>query len=137
MAVRVGIDLARRQDVEAALAAHGERYLARVFTAREVRDCTTEHGVDPQRLAARFAAKEAALKVLRPDGDAVPWRDVEVVRAPGGWVELELHGAAAALATSAGIADLAVSLTHEDGLASAVVVAELGGRASSGTREGR
>jgi holo-[acyl-carrier protein] synthase len=137
MAVRVGIDLARPDDVEQALAAHGERYLERVFTAREVGDCTTEHGVDAQRLAARFAAKEAAMKVLRPDGDAVPWPDVEVVRAAGGWVELELHGAAAALAARAGIADLAVSLTHEDGLASAVVVAELSGGASSTTREGR
>ncbi|HWT95715.1 MAG TPA: holo-ACP synthase [Solirubrobacteraceae bacterium] len=125
MPVRVGIDLVRVEDVEDSINRHAERYLERVYTGRELADCRSEHGVQAERLAARFAAKEAAIKVLRPDGEAVPWLDIEVRREPGGWVELELARRAAGLAERAGVASLAVSLTHESGYASAVVIAEL------------
>jgi holo-[acyl-carrier protein] synthase len=74
-------------------------------------------------LAARFAAKEAALKVLRPEGHRPEWRSLEVLRHPGGWCTMALSGHAAELAAQAGIGELAVSLTHEDGIAAAVVVA--------------
>lgn len=123
--VRVGIDLVSVESVRAALADHGERYLARVFTAREVADCGGAARPAPERLAARFAAKEAAIKVLRPDGEGVPWTEIEVRREPAGWVALELSGRAAALAVEAGVRELAVSLTHEEGFASAVVIAEI------------
>lgn len=119
MPLRVGIDLIEVAAVEEAISAHGERYLARVYTERERADC----GDAPERLAARFAAKEAALKVLRPEADAPPWRTIEVRRDPGGWVELALSGRAAELADAAGIRELALSVTHEGGRASAVVVA--------------
>ena len=105
--------------------AHGERYLERIYSEREVADCRTAGAVDPERLAGRFAAKEAAIKVLRPGDDPVPWRDIEVRRDVTGWVELRLTGRAAALASDAGIEDLALSLTHERGLASAIVIAEI------------
>ena len=81
--------------------------------------------MDPQRLAARFAAKEAAFKVLRVGDEPVAWTDVEVVRDDTGWVGLSLSGRAATLAEAAGISELALSLTHEQGCAAAVVVAEL------------
>lgn len=123
--IRVGIDLVSVDSVRASLAEHGERYLARVFTEREVADCAGASGPAPERLAARFAAKEAAIKVLRPHDDAVPLRDIEIRSRPGGWVDVELTGRAASLAAEAGVRELAVSLTHENGHASAVVVAEL------------
>jgi holo-[acyl-carrier protein] synthase len=122
MAVRVGIDLVSVQAVRESIAEHGEHYLARVYSEREVRDCTTQAGPDPERLAARFAAKEATLKVLRPGDVGIPWFTIEVVRQPEGWVALELAGAAAELASEAGITELALSITHEGGFASAVVV---------------
>ena len=125
MAVRVGIDLVAVAAVRESIDVHADRYLNRIYTDRELGDCRTPEGVDPERLAARFAAKEATLKVLRPDEEAIPWRSIEVRRQPAGWVELELSGRAAALAEQAGVSDLALSLTHEDGFASAVVVAEL------------
>jgi holo-[acyl-carrier protein] synthase len=122
---RVGIDLVEIRPVLESMEQFGEKYLERLYTARELADCTGEAGIDPARLAARFAAKEATLKVLRPTPDeAVPWRSIEIVRTPGGWVELELHDAAAALAAKAGLTDLGVSLTHECDYASAVVVAQ-------------
>jgi holo-[acyl-carrier protein] synthase len=123
MRYRVGHDLVAVASVAEAIAEHGDRYLARLFTARERADC----GVAPDRLAARFAAKEATLKLLRPGpSDSVPWTEIEVVRDPSGWVELELHGRAAALAAVSGIVGFSVSLTHEAKFASAVVIAEFG-----------
>jgi holo-[acyl-carrier protein] synthase len=104
------------------LQAHGQRYLERVYTAREIADCTGADGVDPERLAARFAAKEAAMKVLRPGDAAVPWPSIEVVRDAAGVPALTLHGPAAELARAAGLTEFAVSLTHEDAYAAAVVV---------------
>ena len=124
MAARVGIDLVEVESVEAALRAHPERYLARIYTAGEVRDCGGERGVDPVRLAARFAGKEATLKVLRPHDGGIPWSDVEIRRMPGGWTEVGLTGAAAARAREEGLTGFAVSLTHEGDLAGAVVVAD-------------
>lgn len=121
MALRVGIDTVSVESVATALQAHGRSYLERVYTAREITDCTTAAGADPERLAARFAAKEAAVKALRITG-GVPWTAIEVVRTPGGWPELLLHAEAAAGAREAGLGEVAVSLTHEAGLASAIVV---------------
>jgi holo-[acyl-carrier protein] synthase len=111
------------ETIRSSIATHGAHYLQRVYTERELEDCRTSDGVDPERLAARFAAKEAAMKVLRPGEEAVPWSSIEVRREPGGWVELALAGAAAELAADAGIAELSVSLTHEGAFAAAVVVA--------------
>lgn len=125
MAFRVGIDLVAVATVRELLRTHPDRYLRRIYTEREVADCGGADGVAPERLAARFAAKEATRKVLRIADESVPWRDIEVRRAAGGWTELELHGAAAQLAAEASIASFATSLTHEEGFASAVVIAEL------------
>jgi holo-[acyl-carrier protein] synthase len=64
MPLRVGIDLVQIEDIRESIAAYGERYLERTYTDEERRDC----GGDPSHLAARFAAKEAALKALGGDG---------------------------------------------------------------------
>jgi holo-[acyl-carrier protein] synthase len=121
--MRVGIDLVSVDSVRESVSQHAEHYLKRVYSERELQDCGTPSGVDPERLAARFAAKEAALKVLRPGEVGIPWYAIELRRSPEGWVELELSGPAAALAAERGITDLAVSVTHEAGFASAVVIA--------------
>jgi holo-[acyl-carrier protein] synthase len=119
MPLRVGIDLVKSATIQEALAEHGERYLRRVYTEAEVAECAG----DPLRLASRFAAKEAAMKVLRPAADdAVPWPAVEVLRGAGVTPALTLHGPARALADAAGLTEFAVSLTHEDEYAAAVVV---------------
>jgi len=102
MALRVGTDLVFIDTVRESIEAHAEHYLERVYTDREVEDCRGSNGIDPERLAARFAAKEATLKVLRPRDQGIPWNSIEVRRDPSGWVELELSGPAAALAADAG-----------------------------------
>ncbi|MEA2403456.1 MAG: holo-[acyl-carrier protein] synthase [Thermoleophilaceae bacterium] len=122
--MRVGIDLVAVASVEEAIEAHGDHYLTRIYTEHELADCRVDGTVDAERLAGRFAAKEAAMKTLRPGEEAVvPWSSIAVHRRASGWVELELSGPAADLAEQAGIADMSVSLTHERGFAAAVVVA--------------
>ena len=122
--MRAGVDLVSVAAVRDSLEEHGEHYLRRVYTERERQECTTPAGVvDPERLAARFAAKEATLKVLRPREEGIPWNAIEVRRDPSGWVEVELSGPARALAMDAGVSDLSLSISHEGGFATAVVVA--------------
>ncbi len=121
--IRTGTDLAAVEDVVAGIAAHGERYLSRVFTARERADTAD----DPERLAARFAGKEAVLKLLRPARhETVPLRDVAIVLDDDGAPVVALSGRAAELAAAIGCGPVAVSLSHERGLAlaSAVALAE-------------
>jgi holo-[acyl-carrier protein] synthase len=120
MPLRVGIDLVSVAAVEAALREHGERYLVRIYTRSEVDDC----GADPTRLAARFAAKEATLKVLHAHDIGIAWPSIEVVRASWGGVELALSGVAAARAEEEGLTSFALSLSHEEGFAVAVVISE-------------
>ncbi len=132
LAVAVGIDLVTVSEIADAVERLGERYLLRVFTPHELACCRAEGrpegsigvqgGYLVEALAARFAAKEAAVKVLRPIGVRPEWRTMEVHRTGGGWCELRLSGMADAMASEAGIDELLVSLTHEPTMAAAVVV---------------
>jgi holo-[acyl-carrier protein] synthase len=103
----------------------GARYLRRVYTEGELAYCMEEPSRSAERLAARFAAKEATVKVLRPRHWWPDWRTIEVRRDPCGWCELVLTGSAADLAEEAGILSLAVSVSHEGAMASAVVMAQM------------
>jgi phosphopantetheine--protein transferase-like protein len=81
---RVGTDIVAVKNVAESIAKFGERYLARVFTPSERAYCTEAGRDAASHLAARFAAKEATMKALRPEGDAIDWQSIEVVRMPGG-----------------------------------------------------
>jgi holo-[acyl-carrier protein] synthase len=122
-ACRIGVDLVRVEEVAEAIARLGERYLRRVFTEHEIACCSGTGQVAMASLAARFAAKEATVKVLRPTGPQPDWRSIEVVRRECGACDLSLWRTAAAMADEAGLEGFAVSLTHEAGIAGAVVVA--------------
>jgi holo-[acyl-carrier protein] synthase len=92
---------------------------ARLFTE-------DERGLPVQSLAARFAAKEALAKALgAPRG--LLWTDAEVVPASGGRPGLRVAGTVAAAAGRLGVTGWHLSLSHDAGIASAVVIAE-GGR---------
>lgn len=123
--VRCGIDLIDICRVAAGIERFGERFLQRFFTPGERADCEDR----PGRLAARLAAKEAVAKALGTGIGAVRWRDIEVrCAAEDGRPVLHLHGAAAGVAGGLGLTQWDVSLTHTDGQAAAVAVAQQGGR---------
>lgn len=120
----IGVDLVSVETVRRSLVSHGDRYLTRIFTRREVADSLAAGSVSAKRLAARFAAKEAAMKALCvPGTEAVPWRSIELVRGEGRSTRLRLTGRAARLAARRGLRELSVSIGHEDGFAVAVVLA--------------
>ena len=115
-------------EVAQSVASFGDRYLDRVYTPHEL-DCCRRSGPEDsapgwstQSLAARFAAKEAAMKVLRPIEMQLDWRNIELHRMTGGWCEIRLSGTAEELAVEAGIDGLSVSVSHEETVAAAVVV---------------
>lgn len=122
MIVGVGIDLTPISRMAAAISRHEGRFEARVFTDGERADCRVAQ--EPaQHFAARFAAKEAAVKacpVLRGQS----WHDVEVVREADGRPRMRLHGKAADAVAALGVRQLHVSLTHAADAAVAVVIAE-------------
>jgi holo-[acyl-carrier protein] synthase len=135
-AIRVGTDLCSVADVAESVATFGDRYLVRIYTDDELEYCRRDPALTAERLAARFAAKEATLKVLRPRDVRPEWRSIEVRRNPAGWCELSLSGSAARLARDAAISSMSVSLSHEAGLANAVVVATLRETSESVTNPG-
>ena len=111
-------------EVREAIAAFGERYLARVYGPREIEDCSPGGSLDPVHLAARFAAKEATFKVLRVGSVPAGWREVEVRCDATGLAELILTGHVASLANRVGVFNLALSLAYGQRHAAAVVIAD-------------
>jgi holo-[acyl-carrier protein] synthase len=111
----------RAEEVEESLRIHGDRYLRRVYTEEELHDC----GSNARRLAARFAAKEAAMKALGRADEGISWRSIAVERGATGSPSLKLTGAAADLARRRGVRELSVSITHQSSLVAAVVLAEI------------
>jgi holo-[acyl-carrier protein] synthase len=123
MRVRIGTDLQPVADVADALARYGDRYARRLFTAGEIAAAGGVGSAAAPRLAARFAAKEAVLKLLSPTDNVPPWRSIEVETAANGAPTVHLTGEAAALAASLGLDEVALSMTHDAGLAAATAVA--------------
>jgi len=125
--VGTGVDVAEVARLQAALEdpQTGARFQARVFTPGEQRYCEKRGVARHQSYAARFAAKEAAMKALGCGwGRHAGWLEIEVVREPDGRPTIQLHGKAAATAAAAGIARLHLALTHTREIAVAQVVAE-------------
>ncbi len=117
--VRVGCDVVAIGDVQDSLAAFGDRYLRKVFTASEINDCQGLNRV--HRLAARFAAKEAVIKAFAEPDMPFPWREIEVTR-HGPLPLLRLSGTLAEQAQHQGWASSSLSLSHADCHAMAVVL---------------
>ena len=127
MSAGLGIDLVRIERNRRVLAAHPDRFRSRVFTATECEDAADRGAGEVASLAARFAAKEAALKALGTGrGSGIGWKDVEVKRSVTGAPILLLHAGAADRARMLGLSNWRVSLTHDRETAGAVVVADTG-----------
>jgi holo-[acyl-carrier protein] synthase len=124
MIVGLGLDIAEIDRIEAAIKRHGAPFLERIYTAGEVAYCE-KHKNKYERYAARFAAKEAAMKALGTGwSNGVRWRDIEVVRAASGKPSLKLEGKAGEVATKLGVKHIALTITHSGNLALAEVIFE-------------
>lgn len=121
MIVGLGIDLAEISRFDALLARWGERLERKLFTEGERAACHGR-GRPAQHFAARFAAKEAAMKALGT-GHAlgVFWTGIEVVRR-GGPPQLRFHGGAARRFADLGASRALLTLTHSRDLAIAHVL---------------
>jgi len=124
MIVGTGVDIAEVARIQAAMDRFGDRFLKRVFTPEEIRYATSKANT-AERLAARFAAKEAAMKAIGTGlRHGVTWQDVEVVRPPGGRPGLRLTGKAANFAAALGCKKIHLSLSHTAEQAIAHVILE-------------
>ncbi len=124
MIVGTGIDIVEVPRVAAVLERYGRRFLDRIFTAEEIRYCDSKAN-RVERYAARFAAKEAAMKALGTGWrHGVRWRDLEVRRLPGSRPTLAFAGKAAEFAARLGMARASLSLSHTSAEAIAQVILE-------------
>ena len=114
----VGVDIIEVDRIERTLDRQGTRFLDRIFTAQEQAYC----GGRANRLAARFAVKEAVGKALGTGIGDVGWKDIEVVNDERGRPELVLHETATALAEEMGLRHWSISMSHTDTHAIGMVV---------------
>lgn len=121
MIVGVGLDVCSIERMRKALERHGDRFYDRICSPAERADLAER---DPAvALAGRFAAKEAFTKACGGT-PGVGWHEVEVRRAGTGRPRIDLKGKALALVASLGANRWHVSITHDAGIAAAVVILE-------------
>ena len=127
MIAGIGVDVVDIARVRALLDRHGERFLRRVFTEDEA--AYAMGGANQaERLAGRFAVKEAVMKALGTGkSQGILWRDVETHRGRLGKPEVRLHGQAVKWLKNRGWGAVHVSITHEGGKAVAFVIIEKAG----------
>lgn len=119
MKLATGVDLIENSRIRDAIERHGERFVSRIFTEAEQRDC----GGRIPSFAARFAAKEAVSKALGCGIGDVRWLDIEVRSDENKAPYLVLHGEGERLAKQLGLSSWSVSLSHTESQSIAFVVA--------------
>lgn len=123
MHVHVGTDVQSIDEVRDSLEVFAERYARKVFTNHEIDCCGGCIPAAAPGLTARFAAKEAVIKLLSPVDELMTWRSIELRRQVGGSCSVELSGDAARLATDKGLGEISISMSHGAGVATATAVA--------------
>jgi len=117
-----GIDLVDQSRMDKLQQRHGDRFMKRVFTDLEQEYCR-RYRLQAERLAGRFAVKEAVMKMLGTGWQGgIAWTDIETVNDKLGRPEVRLSGKVEQLARELGIEQISISITHTKGLAMASVV---------------
>jgi len=129
MIAGIGVDIVDIPRIQALLDRYGERFLDRVYTEAETAYAMLGAN-KAERLAGRFAVKEAVMKALGTGKSlGILWRDIETLRARSGKPEVRLHGQAVKWAKLRGGGAVHVSITHDGGKAMAFVILEKAGGA--------
>jgi holo-[acyl-carrier protein] synthase len=127
MIAGIGVDIVDIARIQALLDRYGERFLRRVFTEKETA-YAMGGSKKAERLAGRFAVKEAVMKALGTGKSlGILWRDVETVRGRMGKPDVHLHGQAVKWAKLRGGGAVHVTITHDGGKAVAFVIIEKAG----------
>lgn len=122
-----GIDLVENARIEKMLRDHPQRFLERCFTQGEQAYADASPGRRVERLAVRFACKEAVLKAIGTGWrDGIAWTDIEVKHKHTGAPILEVGGQCARIASEMGVTHWMVSLSHTEQYAIASVIAGAG-----------
>ena len=117
--VSTGIDLIECQRIREVLDRHGDRLLDRLLTPAELSYVQRHRDLIP-RLAGRFAAKEAILKVLGTGWrGGIAWRDMEILNDRAGSPHVTLTDECARIAEQLGITRILISITHTENYAAA------------------
>ncbi len=108
----IGTDIIECPRIGKMIEQHGELFLRRVYTEREIRYCQArKHAIE--HFAGRWAAKEAILKAIGTGWSrGIAWTDLEVRNAPGGQPKVLVGGGAKEAARERGIGDIMVSISH-------------------------
>lgn len=118
-----GIDLVDFTRIESLLENHEQRFLDRVFTAREQQDANAVKN-RIEKLAGRFAAKEAVLKLIGTGWRGkIAWTDIEITNNPLGQPIVSISGEVKKITEETGIEQITLSITHTANFAMASAVA--------------
>jgi holo-[acyl-carrier protein] synthase len=124
MILGIGTDLAEVERIRKSVERFGDRFLKRVYTVHE-RTYSMKNANWAERLAARFAAKEAGMKAIGTGlSRGVSWQHLEVINEPSGRPTLQLFSTALEIANAMGVERITMSLTHTKEMALAVVILE-------------
>ena len=117
----IGVDIIEIARIEEAVSNWGERFLNRVYTEAEITLCRK----NSSSLAARFASKEAVMKLLGTGIRGVSWKEIETLSYLSGKPLVNLYGKAQIKAEELGLKEIAVSLSHSKEYAIAMVTGEV------------
>lgn len=110
--ISIGTDIIECVRIAQLIEKHGEVFLQRVFTQKEILYCSSRKAAT-QHYAGRWAAKEAVLKVLGTGwAKGIQWTDVEVVNEVSGAPMITLAGKAADVARERGISKVMITISH-------------------------
>jgi holo-[acyl-carrier protein] synthase len=124
--VGIGTDIVECFRIGRMIEEHGELFLTRVYTPREIGYCRARRTAT-EHFAGRWAAKEAIMKCLGTGWRrGIGWTDLEVRNAPGGQPHVCLRGAARDLARQLGVSEILLTLSHCRAYATATAVAVRG-----------
>ena len=121
--LRVGIDIVQISAIADSLAQFGQHFTRRIFTADEIAYANAAPSQTVQRLAARFAAKEAGFKAFALSEAGIGWRDIEVRKCADGSCTLVFHGRAVEAVQRSGCTEISLSLSHDGDYATALLAA--------------
>jgi holo-[acyl-carrier protein] synthase len=121
--VGIGTDIVECLRIGRMIERHGEMFLRRIYTEREIHNCQRrKHAME--HFAACWAGKEAVLKCLRTSwSNGLSWTDVEIRTEPGGQPRVHMCGGAKDRAQTLHICDILITIAHCRAYATAYAVA--------------